>query len=306
LRVPHALSRPRVFRLAVVALIASVAVSDAEPLVVRDDLGQTLQFDRPPSRIVSLAPAVTEMLFAIGLDDAIVGVSDFCNYPPAALEKPKVGGIQPNFESVVALKPDLVVSTGGAAMRDVARQLARFHIPLLGVEPDSLDAILARITLLGRVMDRRDAAAALADDMRRRLATVAAGRSGAAAPRVLYLVDDTPPITIGPKSFLYDVIVKAGGAPFETGPNESYPRVGMEAIVRFDPEVIFFAGDSNAGAAEHAASWRRWTAISAVRSNRMYAIPRDLVNRPGPRVIEAIEFIASTLHAPDQNTRLAP
>jgi iron complex transport system substrate-binding protein len=235
-----------------------------------------------------------------------VGVSDFCNYPPAALEKPKVGAIQPNFEAVVALKPDLVVSTGGAAMRNVAQQLARFHIPLLGVEPDSVESILARITLLGQVTDRREAAAALANDMRRRLAAIAANRSGAAAPRVLYLVDDTPPITIGPKSYLYDVVIKAGGAPFETGPNESYPRVGMEAIVRFDPEVIFFAGDSDAGAAEHAAAWQRWTAISAVSANRMYAIPRDMVNRPGPRIIDAVEFIASALHPADQTTGHAP
>jgi iron complex transport system substrate-binding protein len=303
LRVFHAPSTPRLPFLSIVALVASVAVAEAAPLVIHDDLGQTLHVDRTPRRIVSLSPALTEMLFAMGLDDAIVGVSDFCNYPPAALDKPKVGGIQPNFEAVVALKPDLVVSTGGAAMRSVARQLARFHIPMLGVEPDSVEAILARITLLGQVTDRPDAAAALVNDMRRRLATIAANRSDARAPRVLYLVDDTPPITIGPKSFLYDVVRKAGGRPLETGANESYPRVGMEAIVRFDPEVIFFAGDSDAGAAAHGAAWQRWRGITAVNTNRMYAIPRDLVNRPGPRIIDAIEFIASTLQPADQNRR---
>ncbi|MFZ5877161.1 MAG: ABC transporter substrate-binding protein [Nitrospirota bacterium] len=302
----HASSRPKFPYLVIVALIASVAVADAEPLVVRDDLGQTLRFDRAPRRIVSLSPALTEMLFAIGLDDAIVGVSDFCNYPPAALDKPKVGGIQPNFEAVVALKPDLVVSTGGAAMRNVAQQLARFHVPVLGVEADSVESILARVTLLGRVTGRDDAAAALVNDMRRRLAAIAANRSDAPAPRVLYLVDDVPTITIGPKSFLYDVVIKAGGKPLETGPSESYPRVGMEAIVRFDPEVIFFAGDSDAGAAEHAAAWQRWSGISAVNADRMYAIPRDLVNRPGPRIIDAVEFIAAMLHPADQDTGRAP
>jgi iron complex transport system substrate-binding protein len=278
----------------------------AEPLTIRDDLGQTLRFERTPQRIVSLSPALTEILFALELDDSIVGVSDFCNYPQAALTKPKAGGIAPNFEAVVALKPDLVVSTGGVAMRNVAQQLARFRIPLMGVEADSVESILTRITLLGLVTDRREAAATMVDDMRRRLAAIAANRPGAASPRVLYLVDDEPPITIGPKSFLYDVLIKAGGTPFETGPSESYPRVGMEAIVRFDPEVIFFAGDSDTGASAHAATWQRWNRISAVHSGRMYAIPRDLINRPGPRIIEAIEFIASKLQAVDQETRRAP
>lgn len=292
--------------LLLIGLLGIASLATAEPLAIRDDLGQSLRFDRPPQRIVSLAPALTEILFAIGLDDSIVGVSDFCNYPPAALTKPKVGGIAPNFEAVVALKPDLVVGTGGVAMRNVAQQLARFRIPLMGVEADSVESILTRITLLGQVTGRREAATVIVDDMRRRLTTIAANRPGAAAPRVLYLVDDEPPITIGPKSFLYDVLIKAGGRPFETGPTESYPRVGMEAIVRFDPEVIFFAGDSDAGANAHAATWQRWHRIAAVHSGRMYTIPRDLINRPGPRIIDAIEFIAAQLHPTDQATRPAP
>ncbi len=294
------------FHLLLLGTFILAPLAAAEPLTIRDDLGQTLRFDQPPRRIVSLAPALTEILFALGLDDSIVGVSDFCNYPPVALTKPKVGGIAPNFEALVALKPDLVVTTGGVAMRETAKRLERFRIPLLSVEADSVESILTRITLLGQVTGRREAAGALVGDMRRRLAAIAANRPGAASPRVLYLVDDEPPITIGHKSFLYDVLIKAGGTPFETGPNESYPRVGMEAIVRFDPEVIFFAGDSDAGATAHAATWQRWNRIAAVHSGRMYAIPRDLINRPGPRMIEAIEFIASKLHPLDRKTEGTP
>jgi iron complex transport system substrate-binding protein len=288
----HAFRRPTQLPLLVlVALLASVQVAGAEPLVVRDDLGQTLRFDRPPQRIVSLSPALTEILFALGLDESIVGVSDFCNYPDAALTKPRVGGLAPNLEAIVALKPDLVVTTGGVAMRDTARRLGRLHIPLMGVEPVSVDSILARITLLGEATGRREAAATLVDDSRRRLAAVAARRSAAPSPRVLYLIDDEPLITVGPRSYLYDVLVIAGARPFETGPNESYPRIGMEAVVRFDPEVIFFGGDSADKAAAHAARWQRWTRIAAVKTGRLYAIPRDLVNRPGPRIVEAVEFI---------------
>ncbi|MFZ5862857.1 MAG: ABC transporter substrate-binding protein [Nitrospirota bacterium] len=303
---PNAPSRPPLPRIVVLVLFTFVAVAAAEPLVVRDDLGQTLRFDRTPQRIVSLSPALTEILFALGLDEAIVGVSDFCNYPEAALHRPKVGGIAPNFEALIALTPDLVVSTGGAGMGETARRLDRFGIPLMGVEADSVESILARITLLGKVTGRNASAAALVDDMRGRLAAIAARRFTAAAPRVLYLIDDEPPITVGPKSFLYDVLIKAGGRPFESGPRESYPRVGIEAVVRFDPEVIFFAGDSDRGASAHAARWRRWDRIAAVKTGRMYAIPYDLINRPGPRIIEAIEFLARKLHPDNQDVERAP
>jgi iron complex transport system substrate-binding protein len=191
-------------------------------------------------------------------------------------------------------------------MREAARRLERFHIPLMGIEAKSVDSTLAQITLLGEVTGRHEAAAALANDMRGRLAAIAARRSNAAPPRVLYLVDDEPVITIGPRSFLYDVLIKAGARPFPTGPNESYPRVGLEAIVRFDPEVIFFAGDSETAAAAHAARWRRWNRITAVSAGRLYSIPRDLVNRPGPRIIEAIDYIASKLQAADSERAGAP
>lgn len=276
------------------------------PLSVRDDLGRTLRFDSPPQRIVSLSPAVTEMLFLLGLGEAVVGVSDYCNYPPAALAKPKVGGIAPNIEAIVALRPDLVVSTGGVGARETAHRMDRLSIPFLGVEPDSVEAILARITMLGKITGREAAAAAAVDGLRARLAVVAAKRSSAAPVRVLYLIDENPYVTIGPKSFLYDVLIKTGAHPFETGPNESYPRVGLEPILRFDPEAIFFTGETEQVPEERIAAWHRWDRITAVRTGRLFTVPRDLVNRPGPRIIDAVEFFASKLHADHEHLTGAP
>lgn len=275
--------------------LASLAL--AEPTTVRDDLGQTLSFNSPPQRIVSLSPGLTETLFALGLDDAVVGVSDFCNYPDAALAKPRVGGIHPNFEAIVALKPDLVVSTGGVAMRETATRLERFGIPMLGFEAETVEAVLSRIALLGQLTGRQDAATDLVATLRRRLNTVMARVPQGLAPRVVYLVDEEPYITVGPKSFLYDVLIKAGGRPFETSPTQSYPRISLEAIIAFNPEVIFFSGDSDRIPEERVAAWQRWRRIAAVRRGRLYAIPRDLLNRPGPRIIDAIEYMASILQA---------
>jgi iron complex transport system substrate-binding protein len=275
-------------------------------VTVRDDIGQTLRFSTPPHRIVSLAPGVTEILFQLGLDDAIVGVSDFCNYPDAALSKPRVGGINPNIEAIVALKPDLVVSTGGVAVQESARRFKEFGIPVMGVEADSVEAIFKRIALLGDVTGRRDAATALVNRLRQRLAAVVSHRSPGPPPRVLYLIDENPFLTVGPKSFLYDALIKSGGQPFETGRNESYPRVGLEPMIRFDPEVIFFTGESERIPEERIAAWQRWHRITAVKTDRLYAIPRDLVNRPGPRIIDAIEFLASKIRTVHEGVGPAP
>ncbi len=276
-------------------LLVAASGAEAEPITVRDDIGQTLRFSTPPRRIVSLAPGVTETLFHLGLDDAIVGVSDFCNYPDAARSKPRVGGVNPNVEAIVALRPDLVVSTGGVAVQESARRFKAFGIPVMGIEADSVEAIFTRITLLGEVTGRRDGATALVDRLRQRLAAVIARRSPGPPPRVLYLIDEDPYLTVGPKSFLYDVVIKSGGQPFESGRNESYPRVGLESIIRFDPEVIFVSGESERVPETRAAAWRRWRGITAVKTDRLYTVPRDLVNRPGPRIIEAIEFLASKI-----------
>lgn len=299
-------SRPRRSPLFLLALLSLAPVASAEPLSVRDDLGRTLRFDAPPQRIVSLSPGVTEILFMLGLDEAIVGVSDFCNYPAAALSKPKVGGVNPNIEAISALRPDLVVSTGGVGMRDTARRMDHLGIPFLGVEADSVEAVLTRITMLGEITGRRETASAAVDGLRRRLTAVAARRSSSRPVRVLYLIDENPYLTIGPKSFLYDVLIKAGGRPFETGPTESYPRVGLEPILRFDPEVIFFTGESEHVPEERIAAWRRWDRITAVKTGRLYAVSRDLVNRPGPRIIDAIEFFASKLDATPEHSTAAP
>ena len=299
-------SRPRRFLPLLPALLLCASIASATPLSVRDDLGRTLHFDAPPQRIVSLSPGVTEILFMLGLDDAIVGVSDFCNYPAAALSKPRVGGVNPNIEAIAALTPDLVVSTGGVGMRETARRMDRLGVPFLGVEADSVEAVLTRITMLGDITGRREAATAAVTRLRERLAAVAARRSSSPPVRVLYLIDENPYLTIGPKSFLYDVLIKAGGRPFETGPTGSYPRVGLEPILRFDPEVIFFTSESEQVPEERIAAWRRWDQVSAVKTGRLYSVPRDLVNRPGPRIIDAIEYFASKLHVSHDGSKAAP
>jgi iron complex transport system substrate-binding protein len=171
---------------------------------------------------------------------------------------------------------------------------------MLGFEAATVEEVLSRITLLGELTNRHDAATDLVSTLRRRLGAVMARVPQGRAPRVLYLVDEEPYITVGPKSFLYDVLIKAGGRPFETGPTQSYPRISLEAIIAFDPEVIFFSGDSDRIPEDRIAAWQRWHRITAVRAGRLYAIPRDLLNRPGPRIISAIEYVESKLQVKNE------
>jgi iron complex transport system substrate-binding protein len=279
----------------ILLILCAALPAHAEPLTVHDDLGRTHVFTEPPRRIVSISPGVTETLFALGLDDAVVAVSDFCDFPVAARAKPKIGGVTPNLEAIVGLRPDLVLGTGGIGMREFAARMDRLGIPALGFEPTSIDAVFDRILRLGAITARRPQAQKLVEGLRDRLDAVTSRRPPGSPPRVLYLVDEDPYITVGRGSFLYDVLIKAGGRPFDGG-TTGYPRIGMEAIVGFDPEVIFFADDTPDGGERRLPAWRRWNAISAVRSGRLYAIPRGLVNRPGPRIVDAVEIIASKLH----------
>jgi iron complex transport system substrate-binding protein len=304
--VQYAASVSRLFFLILLWLALLPCSVFGEPVAVQDDLGRTLVFAKPPQRIVSISPGLTETLFALGLDDAIVGVSDFCNFPPAALAKPKVGGVTSNVEAIVALKPDLVLVTGGVATREFARRMDRLGISVMGFEADSVEAVFTRITLLGRITGRESSAAQLVAALHARLDAVLAARKPGPSPRVLYLVDEDPYLTVGPKSFLYDVLLKAGARPFPAGAAESYPRIGLEAIVRFDPEVIFFADDSEQSMAARVAAWRRWDRIAAVRAGRLFGIPRDFVNRPGPRIVNAVEFIAQKLHVQHEIPAVRP
>lgn len=287
-------------------ILALRSLTCAAELSVQDDFGRTVVLAHQPQRIVSLSPGLTEALFALGLDNAVVGVSDFCNYPAAALTRPKVGGVTPNVEAIVSLRPDLVVTTGGVAMRDFAKRMARLNIPVVGFEPETIETVFARIATLGRITGHEAAATQLVDELRHRLDAVVAHRVPGPSPRVLYLVDEDPYITIGPRSFLYDVLIQAGARPYETGAGQSYPRIGLESIIRFDPEIIIFADDSDRTMATRVAAWQRWDHISAVRSGRLYGIPRDLVNRPGPRIVDAVEFIAQKLHETHEVSKSTP
>ncbi|MBI3610454.1 MAG: cobalamin-binding protein [Nitrospirae bacterium] len=269
----------------------------AVPITVTDDLGHSVRFTTPPQRIISLAPSLTEMLFSLGLDDRIVGVTDYCNYPPAAMTKPKVGGMNPNLEKVLSLHPDLIVAVAGIYQNQSLARFEQFHIPSFTVDPSSIEKIFETILVLGKIAGADETAAEKVKQLRGRLESVRQKTLSVPRPRLLYVVDKDPLISVGKGSYIDDLIREAGSVNITGELAKAYPIVSMEYVIHQDPEVIILAMDADQIVSDQEKQyWSRWSSLSAVRNGKIYKVSRDLLNRPGPRIIDGIEELARLLH----------
>jgi iron complex transport system substrate-binding protein len=262
-----------------------------------DDAGRKLYLAKVPNRVVSLAPSITEMLFALGLDEQIVAVTDFCNYPPAALAKPKIGYARPNLESLVALRPDLIVAPQEFLRADLLANLEQLKIPVFLVEPKSVEDILIQIQSLGKIFNRMSASDSVTKAMRDRVAEVTRRIGSSEKKRVLYVLNSHPLITVGPGSYIHQMIGLAGGVNIASGSSTPYPRLNLETVLKEDPEVLIFpVGSSESVPKSEQEEWNRWGNLSAVRNRRLRDVSSDALNRPGPRVVEGLEHLARAIH----------
>ena len=215
-------------------------MANITPRTFVDDTGRKLYVAKAPTRIVSLAPSITEMLFALGLEEQIVGVTEFCDFPPAARSKPKVGYSHPNVEMLVALKPDLVLAPREFLRADVLAKLEQLKIPTFILEAKRLEDIPLHIQTLGRIAERASEAGALVQAMRPRMAEVRGKVESLPPKRVLYVLNSQPLITVGPGSFIDQMIGLAGGRNIAAQAGAPYPRLSMETVLHEDPEVLVF------------------------------------------------------------------
>ncbi|PYN21747.1 MAG: cobalamin-binding protein [Candidatus Rokuibacteriota bacterium] len=284
--------------LAAVALLA--LASPAHALVLRDMLGREVTLAGPPTRIVSLVPSVTESAFALGGEARIVGVSDFCDWPPAARAKPRVGGmVNPSLETLVALKPDLVVGTDEGNREETFVQLQRLGIPVYIVHAHRISEMYDLIARVGALTGRRDAVGPLVAGIQRRIDAVRAAVKARPAPRVLYVLWPDPLLVPGRDSHLTEMIELAGGRSITGGEPVSYVRFSIEAAVARAPEVIVLAdhstGASTAGRAAPE-KWQALTSVPAIRAGRLYSVDLSVLHRYGPRVPEGLELLARMIH----------
>jgi iron complex transport system substrate-binding protein len=268
-----------------------------QALTVVDQTGRSLSLPAPPERIVSLVPSVTEILFAIGARDVLVGVTDFCDYPPEARRKAHVGDmLNPNLEALITLKPDLVVATRSGNREETFDQLGRLGIAVYLVDPVSVGDVLRLVAGLGEVTGRRDGAQAVTAEFDRRVAAVRERVAGRPRPRVLYVLWPEPLIVPGRGSLVSELISLAGGESVTADQGQGYPRMSLEAAVGRAPEVIILARHGAGTGPAAREQWQRLESLPAIRSGRLYVADGDLLHRYGPRVVDGLELLARLIH----------
>lgn len=282
------------------AKFSSARVEPYSRAEVTDDLGRTFRFDAPPRRIVSLSPAYTETLFALGAGDRVVGVDDYSDYPAEARSRAKVGGgHHANLESIVALEPDFVVALVEEQEVDA---LAARGIPAIKLLPTDFEGVTRTILLLGKVTGTTSCAQEIVTGMEERIARVEARVKGLRPPRVFLELDGTDParpFTSGPRSFIGAMLQTAGGSNIAHEIGTPSGQMSLESIIAEDPEIIVLMDSRspvNPQSREDVLKRRGWSGISAVRNGAVVSVDSALFSRPSPRLVDGIELLARLLH----------
>lgn len=278
------------------------SLSSGGALEVIDQVGRTVSIDKVPERIISLAPSNTEILFALGLEDKIVAVTDYCDYPPEAKTKPSIGGFStPNIEEVVALSPDLVLATS-IHKDEVIPQLERLGLTVLALDPKTVDEVLEAISLVGKFTGKEEQAAQLTTELRNRVKVVTEKTltlTDAQKPRILYLVWHDPLMAASAGTLQDDLLQKAGGINIArdlTG----YATISLETVIEADPEVMVAGGGHGSGQEapfQYIETEPRLGGTSARQNHRVYMIDANIVSRPGPRIVDGLEELARFIHS---------
>lgn len=268
----------------------------AEKIVVTDDLGRTVTLPAPARRIVSLAPSLTESLFAIGAGALVVGRTTFCDYPAEALRIAEVGGMtNPSIERVVALTPDLVVVSMEGNLREDARRLNDLGIPVYVSNPRTLTGIYHSLEHLALLSGHREEGNRLIDSLRLR-ERLLKGNAPAAHPSVLFFVSLHPLMAAGANTLLDDLLRRAGGKNLAAPLRGHYPPISREAVLTHDPEVILCTSEIMAGPEELLQLFPEWSQLQAIRKGKIVPIDADVISRPGPRALQGLELLITALH----------
>ncbi len=264
---------------------------------MRDDAQRTVTLARPAERIVSLAPHLTEILFAIGAGSRVVGASAFSDYPPAARAIPRVGGHAGiDVERVLALTPELVVGWGSGNPPGDLEHVRTLGLPLFISEPRSVEDIADTAERLGRLTGRVTEADALGREVRRRAASLTRRYGGGRRVTVFYQIWGDPVITLNGGHLVGRLIERCGGDNVFGALAAVAPQVSAEAVLARDPEVIIASG-ADAHAPTWLDAWRRWPSLRAVRRGRLHHIPPDMLLRPTPRILDGMEAMCRLLDA---------
>ena len=276
-------------------LALGIATAVHAEIVVTDDTGAKVRLAAPARRIVSLAPHITETLFAAGAGDSVVGAVEYSDYPEAAKKLPRVGGYSKlDLEAVAALKPDLAVGWASGNTPAHIEKLRMLGIPVYLVQPERIDDVAANLERYGELAGTTTVARAAAAGFRNRLLELRA-RYGARPPvRTFYQIWKQPLMTVGGGQVISHVIQLCGGVNVFADLKPLAPKVTVEAVIAADPEVIVASGMGESRP-EWLADWRQWKTMTAVQRDNLYFIPPDLIQRHTPRLTEGAARLCAQL-----------
>ena len=274
--------------------------SQFQPGTYTDDTGRAVVIDQIPQRIVSFGPSITEILFALGLEEKVVGVGDYSDYPEAAKLKPKIGNaFNPSLEKIVELEPDLVLTL---KQEQLNRELDALGIKFMILDPKDMDGILGNIELVGEITGTKNRAEELIKDMQDSISQVSAQVEDAPKVRVFFIVDATDltlPWTAGTGSFIDALITMAGGENIAAKGQGAWVQFSLEQIVSSDPEIIIIqtmTGGIPTVSKEVLEASPAWGEMTAVKQGKIRFIDGDLVSRPGPRIVQGLKEMARIIH----------
>jgi len=274
----------------------NVPANGAATHEVVDEAGRRVRLPLHVDRIVSLAPNLTEIVYAVGAGDRLVGRTRYCDYPAEAKTVPEVGDtMTPSIERIIALKPQIVLISTASQLEAFTRQLNEQRIAVYVTNPQSLEDVFLSIQNLGDLFDNRDQAAKLVADLRQRAETVEAATKQVKPVKVFYQVSGEPLYTIGREAYLTDLVRRAGGVSVTADVPGAFPRFSDEAALAARPEAVILPSGGSMGTAN-------LTAVAALKNspavlnNRVYRINDDHLSRPGPRLVDGLEEMARALH----------
>ncbi|MGZ3493706.1 MAG: ABC transporter substrate-binding protein [Thermodesulfobacteriota bacterium] len=281
----------------VISLFLNVPTEGKDRLL-NDETGRKVKIPCPAKRIISLAPSITEILFALDLNEEIIAITNFCDYPKAVLGKPRIGGfVNPDTEKIVSLKPDLIIGIRDGNRMDTVDRLNDFGFPVYLIDPKGFDGVMGTIKNIGEVVGREQESRRLIKeliDKRENMITLTRSLS---KPRVFFQVGDVPLITVGKGTLGDDLIRLAGGRSISENELVSYPSYSIETILAMAPEMIIISSmETKKDHMYLVKKWQNWKSIPAVKMNAIHVIDSNLVDRPTPRIAEGLDALVRIIH----------
>lgn len=273
-------------------LLLATAALAGYPMRVKDVRGKEILIKAKPIRIVSITPSNTEILYALGLADRVVGVTKYCDYPATAKSKPKIGDMTASAEAVVALKPDLVLAHGMLNSTAIPR-LEKLGLTVFAIDPKTLAEVSRDIRTVGRITSRPKTAAAVAGKIETAIKAVRASRASKPSRRVLVVVQSNPLWAAGPKTFVDEMLTIANAQNVSTDARQGFVPFSRELAISRNPDVIITGVKSDIAFFNNSPEWRT---TNAVKNKRVYVMDSDLLLRAGPRLAEGLKQLAGKLN----------